>query len=140
MARKKKSESNDISANSIRDAKVFAMAAAGKTQSEIGDAVGLTRQSVGVILTSKEARRLVAEATAGIQNLLGEAVATIQDALRQRDKDMKTAANAALTILKGTGAISEHLELVTPKPFIIKHRDGSQTILGHTPGVEDESE
>lgn len=140
MPPKKKSDADSTSAQSLRDARIFGMAAAGKTQSEIGQAVGLSRQSVGVILNSEDAKKLVEQAKSDIQALLGEAVATIQYALSRREEDTKTAAHAALTILKGCGALTEKVEHTVMKPFIVRMLDGTEIVMGHRSENEDESD
>jgi predicted transcriptional regulator len=120
----------EITGRDLKNLKVFELARTGKTQSEIGDEVGLTRKAINEILNSDQAKQFIERARSRLLELQDEAVLTLQDAMADRDKDMKTAVQAATTILKGTGVLKESVTLNDGKPFIVEFLDGTQVKMG----------
>lgn len=122
----------EITGRDIKNLKVMELAASGKfSQSEIGEQVGLTRQSVNAILNSDQAKSFIERARSRLLELQDSAVATLEAAMADRDKDMKTAVQAATTILKGLGTLTEKIQINDGKPFIIKFSNGEELHLGN---------
>lgn len=134
MAKKKPpAPTFDPKGKDLRNTRAFEMAAAGYTQTEIGEELGLGRQRVNVILNSEEAKRLTDQARSRLVEIQDEAVQTLVDAMADRFTDMKTAVQAATTILKGLGVLTEKAEVTLMKPFIMKLLDGGEIHMGHRP-------
>lgn len=136
MAKRKKppEPTTEPTSRDLRNLRAFEMAAAGKTQSEIGEEIGLSRQRVNAILNSEESKRLTDVARSNLVNLQDVAVETLAEAMIMRASDMKTAVQAATTILKGLGVLTDKFEgNLTMKPFILKLLDGSEIHMGHKP-------
>lgn len=132
---KKKSKSKDGSGQDLRNVGIYQAAATGKTQSEIANEFDLSRQQVNAILNSDEAKRLTDQARGTLQAYLGEAVQTLADAMTNRYEDMRTGVQAATTILKGLGVLTEKAEVTVLKPFILEI-DGKEIHMGHKPENE----
>lgn len=134
MAKKKPPKpTTEPSGLDLRNIRAFEMSAAGYTQSEIGDELGISRQRVNMILNSDEAKRITEQARSNLIDLQDEAVRTLADALANRINDMRTAVNAATTILKGLGVLTEKAEVTVNKPFILKLLDGGEIQMGYKP-------
>lgn len=128
----KKKSNKPTSGQDLRNIGIFQAAASGKTQSEIADEFDLSRQRVNSILNSEEAKRLTDQARGTLQTHLGEAVQTLVDAMADRFTDMRTAVQAATTVLKGLGVLTEKAEVTLMKPFIVEI-DGKEIHMGHQP-------
>lgn len=138
--KKKSSGSDDGSGHDLRNLGIMNASASGKTQSEIADEFGLSRQRVNSILNSDEAKRLTDQARSHLQSILSEAVNTIEEALVLRHGDMRTAVNAALAVLKGTGVLKEKIEHTVLKPFVLELLDGKEIVMGHKQEASDNEE
>jgi len=138
MAKRKKSDRLDGSGKDLRNIGIYSAAASGKTQTEIAEQYGLSRQRVNGILNSDEAKRLSDVARSALIDLQSQAVDTLQLAMSNYADDMKSAVRAAEIILKGTGALTEKVEHSVLKPFIMKLIDGGEIVMGHKRELEEE--
>lgn len=127
----------DITGRDLKNLKVYELAASGMKQGEIGDEVGLSRQSVNAILNSDQAKAFIDQARSRLIELQGAAVSTLEAAMADRDKDMKTAVQAATTILKGLGVLTDKIQINDGKPFVIRFMNGEELHLG-SKGNKDE--
>ncbi len=109
----------------------------GKTQDEIADDFNVSRSTVARVLNSDESKRLTDQARGNLISMATEACDTLLHAMQERDKNMGVAVNAATTILKGIGALSEKVQVTVLKPFIMKLIDGGEIHMGHKPEEEE---
>lgn len=130
---KKTSGESESSGQDLRNTKIMVESMSGKTQGEIAEEFGLSRARVNLILNSAESQKLAKESRSEIQRMLSLAVTTLRDAMECRVDDMKTAVNAATTVLKGAGILTDKIDIPQLKPFIVKLRDGSEIHMGHKP-------
>lgn len=128
MTKKKKQLKTD--GQDLRNVGIYAAAAAGKTQSEIANEFNLSRQRVNAILKSDEAKKLVDQGRSRLVECIELAIDTVMDAMQARADNMPAALKAADMVLKGTGTLTEKVDVNITKPFIYEGPDGQQIIMG----------
>lgn len=133
---------NKSATTKLRDTKVRAMAIEGKTQREIADEVGLGPDQVSRILNDEESKQLLREAQNALKLMIPEALATISEAMKQRNEFqmMGHALKAATAVLKSGGALKDKIEIEhTTKPTTtIVRPDGTEVVLGFEEGDHDD--
>jgi hypothetical protein len=118
----------DGTGRDLKNLKVYELAASGATQQEIGNQVGLSRQQINTILNSEEARSFVESGRSILIESITEAARKMVDLLGSTDE--KIVLQAATTILKGSGVLTEKIELAGDKPFIVQFINGEEIHLG----------
>ena len=117
-------------ANALRNQKIIAEAASGKSAQEIAKEYNVSRSSIHRVLSSDEAKQLVKEGNSELTSLIADAIEVTKKILRGHD--MGLAFQAAVRVLKSVGIMRDKVDIAHsyPKPTVIKRSDGTEVILG----------
>lgn len=123
---------NKSQAKKLRNQAMIAMKIEGKTDGEIAEAVGISREQVSRVLNSDDVKALVKKGENRFASLVGDAVTVVEQAMAGAHSDMGNALKAAVTVLKSTGIAKDRVDLSHsfPKPTVVLKSDGSMLIMG----------
>lgn len=125
-----KSKKRKNNARAMRNQKMMAEAAAGKTTNQIAAEFGVSRQAVNRVMSSEDAKQVVKNGNLKLTSLVDKALLVAEKVLDGHD--LALAFQASVRVLKSVGIMRDKVDIAHsyPKPTVIKLMDGSEVVLG----------